>query len=66
MFGNDRIREDSLNKAIKLYESVLEIYVKDRFKEEYAEVQNKLGMAYYRILDIHNILDNRTSVESTL
>jgi len=66
MFGNDRIREDSLNKAIKLYESILEIYVKDRFKEEYAEVQNKLGIAYYRILDIHNILDNRNRALNAL
>lgn len=66
MFGNDRIREDSLNKAIKLYESVLKIYTKDKFKEEYAEVQNKLGIAYYRILDIQKTIDIRNSALNAL
>lgn len=63
---NDKVREESLKKAIALYESIIEIYRKDNFREKYAEVQNKIGVAYYRLLEIYNTVEYRNKALNSL
>ena len=53
-----RDKKDNSNKAIKAYETALEVYTLEEFPEDYAMIQNNLGNAYNTLADVEDKGEN--------